>query len=137
MTLITVYVKHELQSIITWSQGIWLRSFVTTSCPLWLLGKLEWVTLQWTSCPSCCALEIDGSSEVDHSKAVASSKNDHCSTNIETLTNKLSQSSVSHLAKEQKTKKPSHVDTSKIDYSMRSRIRLFRIVCRGLSSFPS
>ena len=59
-------------------------------------------------------MEIDGSGDVDHSKPVVPSKNDYGSTNIETLTNKLSQISVSHLAKEQKKmKKPRYIDTSK------------------------
>ena len=61
------------------------------------------------------AMEVDGSGEVDHSKPVAPAKQDHGSTNIETLTKKLTQISVTHLAKEQqKKKKPKYIDTSKL-----------------------
>lgn len=61
------------------------------------------------------AMEVDGSGEVDHSKAVSPAKRDNGSTNIETLTNQLQKINISQMAKEQqKKKKPKYIDTSKL-----------------------
>jgi hypothetical protein len=60
-------------------------------------------------------MEIDGSGEVDHSKAVSPAKHDYGSTSIETLTNQIQKISVSHLANEQKKKKaPKYINTSSL-----------------------
>ncbi|DAZ97421.1 TPA: hypothetical protein N0F65_009872 [Lagenidium giganteum] len=61
-------------------------------------------------------MEIDGAGDgVDHSKPVTPAKRDYGSTNIESLTNKINQITISQLAKEQQQKKKvKYIDTSKL-----------------------
>ncbi|DBA01684.1 TPA: hypothetical protein N0F65_010335 [Lagenidium giganteum] len=55
-------------------------------------------------------MDIDGTGEEDrHSKVVTPAKRDHGCTNIETLTDKINQITISQLAKEQQKKESTEV----------------------------